>query len=102
MSGGRCSRCGQGKGCQEGLSWDGMPSQWQPGSNMAYVEKRGKRLSARGITLLTAQVGQSLRRHHTGAWSEGALAARTSRSITQVSSRSAACGDSNRWSIRSP
>ena len=40
--------------------------------------------------------------HHTGAWSEGALAARGARSIAQVSSRSTACADSSRWSILRP
>ena len=34
--------------------------------------------------------------HQTGAWSEGALAARGSRSIAQASSRSTACADSSR------
>ncbi len=38
----------------------------------------------------------------TGTWSEGFSRARSSRSIATETSRSAACGDRSRWSIRMP
>ncbi len=40
--------------------------------------------------------------HHTGVWSDGLSRPRGARSTSHVSSRSAACGDSRRWSMRSP
>ena len=44
----------------------------------------------------------SLNSHHTGVWSDAFCLPRGPLSISQAVSRSAACGDSSRWSMRMP
>ena len=64
-----------------------------------HARRRGRAFSARRLRVQRTYIASS---HQIGVWSEARSLARGFLSMSQAATRSAACGDSSRWSMRSP